>query len=288
MTEGAKVKSVPLNVAARSDAVGTGNLIFLGGDVANAGRVIAFDISKEYVNSVWQLMIPKGGLAATPALYEDVLFVGGGDGNVYAVAADNREPLWPLKNSAFKTKGSIVADVLADDSGVYAASTDGNLYALNRGSGRLKWQYYGGHPLTLDPVVTPETVYLPVPNAGLAAFSKAENDAASPQTSANRHPLWLVAGMTQFLSEDSQFAYLRRGKDNRIVAFDKKTGQQMFVNHRRDLAVFATNTKGDGIIYVATTANRILAIKPVLRPGVVGELVWNEYDVGDEALSLAQ
>lgn len=286
-TEGAKIKSVPLNVAARSDAVGSGNLIFLGGDVANAGRVIAMDISKEHGHSVWQLMIPKGGLAATPALYREVLYVGGGDGNLYAVAAENREPLWPLTNSAFKTNGPIVADVVADDSGVYAASTDGNLYALNPGTGRLKWQYYGGHPLTLDPVVAPETVYLPVPDAGLAAFSKAENDASSPQTSANRHPLWLVAGMTQFLSEDTQFAYLRRGKDNAIVALDKKSGQQMFVNHRRDLAQFATNTKGDGVIYVATKANRILAIKPVLRPGVVGELVWNEYDPADGEALLA-
>jgi outer membrane protein assembly factor BamB len=287
-TEGAKLKSVPLNLAARSDAVGTGNLIFLGGDVANAGRVIALDISKAHVHSVWQLMIAKGGLAATPALYDGVLYVGGGDGNVYALAADNREPLWPLKGSVFQTKAAIVADVLADDSGVYVASTDGNLYALNRGSGRLKWQYYGGTPLTLDPVATPETVYLPVPDAGVAAFSKAENDASSPQLSANRQPLWLAAGMNQFLSEDAQFAYLRRSKDNRIVALDKRTGKQMFVNHRRDLAQFATNTKGDGVIYVSTKQNRVLAIKPVLRPGMVGELVWNEQDLGEQALAAAK
>lgn len=286
-SEGALMKSVPLKVAARSDAVGSGNMVFLGGDYANAGRVVALDITQEYVHTVWQLMIPKGGLAATPALFEEVLYIGGGDGNVYAVAAENREPLWPLQNSAFVTRGPIVADVLADATGVYAASTDGNLYVLDRGSGRLKWQYYAGTPLTLDPVVTPDTVYLPVPNAGLAAFSKAENDAVSPQTGANRHPLWLAAGMVQFLSEDADYAYLRR-KDNAIVALDKRTGEHMFVNHRRDLARFATNTKGDGMIYAATRTNRVLAIKPVLRPGVVGELVWSELDLADERLALAE
>ena len=285
-TEGTLVKSVPLEVAARSDAVGAGNLVFLGGDYANSGRVVALDIVPNYVNTVWQLMIPKGGLAATPALYQEVLFIGGGDGNVYAVAAENREPLWPLKGGAFPTAAPITADLHADDSGVYVASTDGNLYVLNRGNGRLRWQYYGGRPLTGDPVVTPDTVYLPIPDAGLAAFSKAEVEDANPQLAANRQPLWLVAGMTQFLAEDEKFAYCRRGSDDAIVAIDRQTGEQMFVNHRRDLTQFATNTKGDGVIYAASETNRVLAIKPVLRPGVVGELVWHEQDAGD-ALALA-
>jgi hypothetical protein len=240
------------------------------------------------VPTVWQLMIPKGGLAATPALYDDVLFVGGGDGNVYAVAAANREPLWPLKGGAFPTEGPIVADVVADDTGVYAASTDGNLYVLNRGSGKLKWVFFGGRPLTDDFAVTATTVYVPMPGAGIAALSKGENETGNPQLDSNRRPMWLAPGMTQFLSEDERFAYLRRGEDNVIVAIDKVSGEQMFVNHRRDLTQFATNTKGDGMIYAASSTNRVVAIKPVLRPGVVGELVWNEADVPGEALALGR
>jgi outer membrane protein assembly factor BamB len=282
MTEGALIRSVPLKgIAVRSDAVGMGNLVFLGADYAGSGRVVALDITKEYVPTVWHLMIPKGGLASTPALFEEVLYIGGGDGNAYAVAADNREPLWPLKDGAFKTEGPIVADVAVDETGVYVASTDSRMYVLNRGSGRLRWQYYGGRPLTEGPVLTPTTVYLTVPGAGIAAFSKDEGEF-------NRKPLWLAAGMNQFLSEDERFAYLRRASDNAIVALDKKTGQQMFENNRRDLSDFATNTKGDGVIYAASKTNRVLAIKPVLRPGVVGEMVWNEHDAsGDAALAAA-
>lgn len=278
-TEGALLKSVPTKVAVRSNAVGLGNVVYLGGDSAGSGRVVALDITRDYVHAVWELMIPRGGLASTPALFEEVLYVAGGDGNVYAVAAGNRESLWGLKDGAFKTEGPIQADLAVDDTGVYVPSTDSRMYVLQRGSGRLKWQFYGGRPLTEGASVTSTTVYLPVPDAGIAAFRKGENDATDPTLAPNRRPLWLAAGMTQFLAEDERFAYVRRGSDNAIVALDKVTGQFMFENNRRDLVHFATNPKMDGVIFAASKTNRVLAIKPVLKPGVVGELVWNERDV---------
>jgi hypothetical protein len=270
--EGRFLRSVPLKVAARSDAIGLGNMVFLGGDYEGAGRVVALDVSKEYVPTVWQLMIPKGGLQSTPALFEETLFIGGGDGNVYAVAAANRESLWPLKDNAFKTEGPIVADLSADADGVYVPSTDSRLYCLNRGTGRLKWQYYAGAALREAATVTATHVYLPVPDGGIAAFNKGDGEF-------NRRPLWLAAGMTQFLAEDDKLVYLRRGSDNAIVAVDKQTGEQRFESHRRDLTSFATNPKPDGVIFAASKTNRVLAIKPVLRPGVVGEVVWNDTDV---------
>jgi outer membrane protein assembly factor BamB len=234
------------------------------------------------VPTVWELMIPHGGLQSTPAVHKDVLYIGGGDGNVYAVAAANREAVWPLKDNVFKTEGPIVADLAADETGVYVASTDTRFYCLNGGSGRLKWQYYGGRPLTGDPVVTATQVYLPVPDAGIAAFAKGDGEY-------NRRPLWLAVGMSKFLAEDEKHVFLLRAADNVIVAVDKLTGEQLFESTRRDLTVFGSNHAPDGTIYAASKTNRVLAIKPVLRPGVVGELVWNETDVTDDvALALAR
>jgi outer membrane protein assembly factor BamB len=43
----------------------------------------------------------------------------------------------------FVTSGRIVGDVKVDDSGVYVASTDSKLYALDRGTGKILWKYYG-------------------------------------------------------------------------------------------------------------------------------------------------
>lgn len=277
-TEGQLLRSIPLEVAARSDAVSYENLVFLGGDNEGAGRVVALDVTRAYVPKIWELMILKGGLASTPAIFEDVLYIGGGDGNVYAVAAVNREALWPLKDGAFKTEGPIIADLAVDETGVYVASTDSRFYCLNRGSGRLKWQYYGGRALTGDPVLTPTAVYLPVPGQGVAKFDKGDGEF-------NRKPVWVAEGMTQFLAEDDRLVYLLRGADKVIVAVDKATGEQRFHSNRRDLISFATNLKGDGVIYAASNTNRVIAIKPVLRPGVVGELVWNEVPVDGKSVA---
>jgi outer membrane protein assembly factor BamB len=279
--EGQLQRSIQLTVATRSNAIGAGNVVFLGGDTAGSGRVVAVDVTRRYRPTVWELLIPKGGLASTPALFDNVLYIGGGDGNVYAVAAANREAVWPLKDNVFKTEGPIVADLAVDDSGVYVPSTDSRFYCLNRGSGRLKWQYFASRPLSGDPVLTATQVYLPVGDDGIACFGKGEGEAT-------RHPLWLAPGMTQFLAEDAQNAYLLRGADNVIVAVDKQTGEQRFESNRRDLTAFASNASTDGTIFAASKTNRILAIKPVLRPGVVGELVWDETDVTDSAVAMAR
>jgi outer membrane protein assembly factor BamB len=184
-TEGSLQRSIPVKVATRSDAVGLGNVIYLGGDFSGAGRVVAIDITRPYAQTVWQLMIPKGGLQSTPALWEDALYIGGGDGNVYAVATANHEAIWPLKDNVFKTQGPIVADLVVDEANVYVPSTDTRFYALNRNNGKLRWQYYAGVALRDGATVTASGVYLPIPDTGIAAFSKGDG-------AHDRQPLWVA------------------------------------------------------------------------------------------------
>src|SRR5438105_4872838 len=80
----------------RSNAVAGGELVFLGGDHEGAGRFMAIDTTRKTAHTLWQLMIIRGGLASTPAFFGDVVYIGGGDGNVYAVAAASREAMWAL------------------------------------------------------------------------------------------------------------------------------------------------------------------------------------------------
>jgi hypothetical protein len=74
------------------------------------------------------------------------------------------------------------------------------------------------------------------------------------------------------------------------VARDKKTGEVKFTSQRRNNDIFATNvSKEDGMIYAATKQGRIIAIKPILKPGVVGEVVrLDERPVGTEQLADAR
>jgi outer membrane protein assembly factor BamB len=211
-------------------------------------------------------MTPEGAVSAAPALWEDAVYFASEGGDVYAVTAASRDSIWPLPGGVFKTGGPIVADLAVDADALYVASTDNKLYALNRNNGTIRWQYFASSALRASPTATSDTVYQFVPGTGLVAIDKSSGDY-------NRKPRWVAQDATQFLAQDERNAYVRR-KDNRIEARDRKTGEVRFVSQRRDLAVFGTTSvKEDGMIYAGTSAGRVIAIRPVLKPGTVGEVV---------------
>jgi outer membrane protein assembly factor BamB len=265
------IRSVGLKFSIRSDAVGRGGIVYLGAAERGSSRAAALDIREPYVPVRWELMTPGAAVSATPALWEDAVYFGGEDGNVYAVSTADREPIWALPGHVFKTGSAIVAPLSVDAESVYVASTDYKLYVLNRNNGRLKWQYFGSNALRTGPAVTSDTVYQFVPGTGLVALDKAQGDFL-------RKPRWVAEDATQLLAQDDRNAYVRT-KNNRIAARDKKTGEVRFTSQRKDLTVFATNlVKEDGMIYAGTRAGRVIAIRPVLKPGTVGEVVMLQTD----------
>ena len=274
------VSSVDLKAAIRSDAVGANGVVFLGGAYKGGARGAALDITQPYVAVKWEVMFPQGSISAAPALRGDTVYFAGENGSVIAVSTADRRAVWPLRGGEFQTGGAVVADLAVDDEALYVASTDTKLYALNNKTGKIRWQYYAGAALRSSPAVTSDTVYQFVPGIGLAALSKT-------QGAFDRRPSWVAEDCTQFLAQDERNAYLRR-RDGAVVARDKKTGEVKFTSRRRN-AVFATNTsKEDGVVYAATKQGRVLAIKPVLKPGVVGEVVrMEEQTIGAEPVALA-
>jgi hypothetical protein len=267
----------------RSDAVGAGKLVFFGVDYAAGGRVLEVDMTRPYAPEIWPLMEPGSRVPAAPAVVKDAVFVAAENGSVASVAIESREPFWTLPQGVFGTYDGIVANLAADQTGLYVASTDTKLYALNRSNGKVKWEYFAQTPLRTGPVLTRDAVYIHVPGTGLVALDKTEIP-TSQKPSFNRNPLWAIADATQFLSEDDHYAYVRIA--NQIAAVDKKTGQREFTSKRNDLVAFGTNIKGDGVIFVATKGARIIAVKAVLQPGQVGELVLQP--VPEQGLAMAR
>jgi outer membrane protein assembly factor BamB len=264
-TRGTYVSSVDLKAAIRSDAVGANGTVYLGGAYKGGSRGAALDITQPYVAVRWEVMFPEGSISAAPALHGDTVYFAGENGSVIAVSAADRRPIWPLRGGAFQTGGPVVADLGVDDENLYVSSTDTKLYALNNKNGKIRWQYHAGAALRSSPAVTSDTVYQFVAGVGLAALAKG-------QGAFDRRPSWVAEDCTQFLAQDERNAYLRR-RDGAVVARDKRTGELKFASRRRN-EVFATNTsKEDGVVYAATKQGRVIAIKPVLKPGVVGEVV---------------
>lgn len=266
--KGEQLQTVDLPFAIRSRAVGANNRVYVGADFSTGGRVAAIDISpRPYASRpVWELMT-FGGLSAAPALFQGLLYSGSRDGNVYAVRAEDRAPIWPgLPRMVFRTDAEIVADLKADRDGVYVPSMDSKLYCLDLTTGRQRWVYHSGQPLQQEcsPVPTANMVYLYVSGKGIVAIDKAA-------TANIRLQKWNLPEARTFIAEDDRHVYLH-GRDGAILAVDRTNGQVIFRSKRRDLVAFAKNPK-DGSIYGATADGHVYFINAVLKPGGVGEVV---------------
>lgn len=254
-----------LHYSVRTEAVGSGNFLFYGADYAGGGRLVEVDINNPVLDHRWELMFPHASISSAPAIAADAVYGAGEDGSVVAVSIENFGAIWNTPDSRFRAYGPIEADLVVDDSNnLYVASMDHKLVCLNRANAKVRWQYISGAALRDTPAVTKDMVFQFVPGMGLVALAKEGTDF-------NRGPKWVAPQVTQFLAEDDRFVYGQRS-DHVIVAMDKNSGEVLFTSRRPDYVAFAPNTE-TGIIYAATSQGRVLAIRPVLTPGGMGEIV---------------
>jgi outer membrane protein assembly factor BamB len=287
---GRRLRSLPLNKPTHSGGVAVGYTFYVGLDSPTGGRIAALDLTprvptEEQVKEAKRLnvsledeinrlstkweVLTISGIQSTPTFYQGVVYVATLDGEVFAIN-EGGAGIWSLPNGdhVFRADGPIKADLKADDLGLYVASEDGNLYCVDRGSGRIRWTYYAGAALDAAPVLTPTMLYQFVPGSGLVAI--------------DRHPLgtakakWINPDAVEVLSEDEHNLYAV-DKDGYLVALDKTDGHRLFRGVRRDMTVFATSeTLGKSPqIYATASDGSLFAVGPVLRPGVMGLLVMN-------------
>jgi outer membrane protein assembly factor BamB len=270
-TNGKLSHSVNLRYNASSGAVGEGTALFLGVDHPKQGRIQAVDtkVQPYDISPIWELST-GGQTRSRPAVFQGAVFAGSRDGAVYGVRGENRDVLWPiLDNSVFQTGAPIVADLAADKDGVFVASTDTKLYCLNAATGKVRWTYYAGIPLKEDsaPVSVGSFVYIYVPGKGLVAIDKTGQAEL-------RLAKWTIEDGRQVLAIDEKNTYVRMA-DNSIAGVERATGQIRMRSSRKDFIAFASNVnfKELGTIYAATSSGTVMAIKPVTKPGAVGEWV---------------
>ena len=81
----------------------------------------------------------KGMIFSSPAVLDGVVYVGSGDGNLYAIRAADGSQVWK-----FATKGPVDSSPAISGGIVYAASVDGNVYAVDGATGKERWRFKTG------------------------------------------------------------------------------------------------------------------------------------------------
>ncbi len=100
-------------------------------------------------------MYPTGGaISSSPAISDEVVYVGSGDKFVYALDALTGEYLW-----SFGTGGEVASSPAVAEGMVFVGSHDGSLYALDAENGEYVWSYLTGNLVVSSPAVSDGVVY---------------------------------------------------------------------------------------------------------------------------------
>jgi PQQ-like domain len=190
-----------------------------------------------------------GNIESAPAAFQGIIFAGTDAGRVFAVASENRTA-WGLEELSFNTRRPIKADLVVDEFGVFVASTDGTLYALNRADGRIRWRYMAEAPLMQTPLVTRDRVFQIVPGQGLVAIDKLDGKLY-------REPLWTAQGVTRLVSVDDRYVYAVRDNDT-LIALGLNDGKEKFSATGRFDFVAAGP---DNTIFAATRDGAVVSLK---------------------------
>lgn len=92
---------------------------------------------------------------SSPALFNDIVYIGMDSGFLYAIDAISGEIRWQFQAGAFRSSPSISAA----DNTLYVGSKDGYLYALDALNGAKRWSFRTDGPVRSDPVVRDGSVY---------------------------------------------------------------------------------------------------------------------------------
>lgn len=161
---------------------------------------------------------------SSPVVYNDMVFFGSGDGNIYALSCRTGEKLW-----SFKTGNAVRSTPAVDQGVLYAGSFDGYFYAIDASNGSLKWKYQMKEKnysqrgeIQSSPCVSDGVVYFGSRNAKLYALDAATG--GEKWNFAHDNGSWVIAspavkdGLVFAGSSDAHF----------FNAVDAKTGREVW------------------------------------------------------------
>ena len=96
-----------------------------------------------------------GGIASSPCIHKGRLFVGSADRVLYAINAETGRISWTCP-----TQGGVWSSPRAAFDHVFFGSDDCHLYAVNIHSGRIAWAFEAEGPVRSSPAIGSDTIYV--------------------------------------------------------------------------------------------------------------------------------
>lgn len=157
------------------------SMIYVG---TRDGRVVAINSSTQ--NQQWDYTFTSTTIYATPIVDGDLVYVGTYSGKVLALNTSARSQDLPFPQKKYgewewdcpienAKNNAIVADLLVSEVAIYVASSNGRVYALDKGSGDENWKREDipvlAEKLWTSPVIQGNTLYVSTFDGHIYALS---------------------------------------------------------------------------------------------------------------------
>ncbi|MEA1978767.1 MAG: PQQ-binding-like beta-propeller repeat protein [Chloroflexota bacterium] len=116
--------------------------------------VAAVIAQSDKIEEIWSFKC-EDEIRGSPMIYEDTVYVGCYDNNIYALDKQSGEFQWK-----YATEGGITGKPAAEDGVIFIGSEDGRLYALTANRGSLVWTYYAEGPIRSSPTLSEGHIFV--------------------------------------------------------------------------------------------------------------------------------
>jgi outer membrane protein assembly factor BamB len=210
-------------------------------------------------------------VSSSPAVYQGRVYFSSYDGNIYAVDALTGEQRWKYSSegehrfTARHLHGALPAGEFMPDpfdfylssptvvqGVVYIGSGDGNVYALDAGSGALRWRFKTGNVVHASPAVANDTVYIGRWDSFFYAIDAKTGRERWRFKTGEDHDIANQVGIqsSAVIADGSVFFGCR---DSNLYALDAATGAKKWTFSNNGSWVISTPIVVDGTLYFATS-----------------------------------
>jgi outer membrane protein assembly factor BamB len=231
----------------------------------------------------------KGPIASSPAFHAGMVYVLSSDGLLYAVEAETGKSRW-----TFATKGErrftapgihgalprtermpdpfdvFTSSPTVANGVVYIGSGDQNVYALDAGTGAVRWTFATGDVVHASPAVANGTVFIGSWDRNLYALNADNGRERWKYTTGNDTVIYNQIGIASSAAVVNGTVFVG-GRDGKFHAVDEKTGAPRWVHNNNGGWTIASPAVRNGIVYFPTSdGTRFKAID-----AVTGEVKFN-------------
>ncbi|HSE52205.1 MAG TPA: PQQ-binding-like beta-propeller repeat protein [Gemmatimonadales bacterium] len=240
----------------------------------------------------------KGPVMSSPAIANGLVYVSSVDGNIYAVDSATGAQRW-----VFATKGErrftapgihgaiprtermpdpfdvFLSSPTVANGTVYIGSGDQHVYALDAGTGALKWSFATGDVVHAAPALANNTVYIGSWDRNLYALDAATGKEKWRYITGNDTTIYNQIGLASSPAVAGGMVFVG-GRDGKFHAVNAETGKPVWMHDNRGGWTIASPAVRDGVVYFPTSdGTRFKALEAAT--GVV------KFDLQNKAVSFS-